>query len=226
MRKGKITASALTAAWLIFLAGLVTACDESDSGTGPEPDFFFSFEAGFEGWRPDSADFCDPNPATGLCDEGSAFAETEVRVVEGPATDGGRAVELAAQNDTDAVKLWIERAFEVSAGTRYEVEVTWDFGTEDLEVGAWTLIATAIPADPSAAFREGVPPNRIGDFLILGDTVSPQGRFAYLRKEFTQIVEAGAAGEVWVGIGVWGTFEVAREYLLDSVTVHLTPLTD
>jgi hypothetical protein len=197
------------------------ACD-GDSGSGPElvTDAFFSFEQGLEGWRPDSADFCDLDLASGSCRAGGAFAETEVALARDRASAGGQSVRLTAVNNTDAVKLWIERTFDVGPGV-YDVEVSFDFGTTDLEIGAWTLIGTATSFDPSAAFREGVPEGQVGDFPRLGDTVSPEGEFAFLPKSFTRTVTAGAAGEVWVGIGVWGTFEVERTYHVDAVRVRI-----
>jgi hypothetical protein len=34
---------------------------------------------------------------------------------------------------------------------------------------------------------------------------------------------AGAGGELWLALGVWGTFETPRTYSIDDVAVVFTP---
>lgn len=185
----------------------------------------FSFETGLEGWRADSADFCEADPATGDCPPDGAFAPTDVEVVTGTAADGSRAVRLSAVNDTDAVKLWIERPFAVPEAGLHEVLVTWRLGTADGEIGAWTSIGAASDDDPSAAVGPDDPPDRVGDFLRLGSTAATEpGALQFIPESFVDEVEVGADRELWIGVGVWGTFEVEREYLLDLVTVEIRSL--
>ena len=201
---------------------LVAAACGGDGGTDApfRDEFLFSFETGFEGWRADSADFCEPDALTGLCPEGGAYAPTDVDVVTGTAVHGARSVRLFAVNDTDAVKLWIERAFAVPQPGRYRVLVSWELGTSDLDIGAWTSIGAAVTHDPSAAVGPGDPPERVGDFLRL-DPTAGTGGLQFRTHGFGQDVEVGAGREVWVGVGVWGTFEVEREYFIDRVRVEI-----
>ena len=210
------------AAVLLVVATAVAGCGDDDgSGTGPIAESFFSFESGLAGWRADSADFCDHAPGSGACVPGGAFATTEVDVVTEPASDFPGAVRLVADNTTDAVKLWIERPFPVTPGGAYRVDVSWDLGTSDGEVGAWTVIAAVTPGDPDAAFRPGAPGDRVGDFRLLGSTAAPGGTFEFVPHSFTDTLESAPAREVWVGLGVWGTFEVERTYFLDAVRVRI-----
>jgi hypothetical protein len=208
----------------LVAAGLIATCDGDvrlgldDSGGGT---FEFSFEDGFDGWRADSADFCDVNPVTGSCPPGGAFASTDVSLSRARASEGSQAVRLFAENFTDAVKLWIERPFEVDAGGTYRVEVSWDFGTSDAEIGAWTIIGALTPFEPTAAVTPADPAGQVGDFVTLGGTSAPGAAFSFLENEFSGEIAAGAGGEIWVGIGVWGTFEVTREYFVDSVSVRI-----
>ena len=214
----------------VLVAGLLlaaaVACD--DGGTGPSDDreSFFSFETGLEGWRADSADFCESDPLTGLCPPEGAFAPTDVEPVTGISDHGARSIRLFAFNATDAVKLWIERPFSVPEPGRYEVLVDWRLGTTDGEIGAWTSIGAATDNDPSAAVAPDDPPDRVGDFQRLGSTTAlgPEPEIQFIVESFLEEVEVGADRELWVGLGVWGTFEVEREYFLDSVTVEIQPL--
>jgi hypothetical protein len=214
----------LAGAVLAAAAGFGTAACDGDSGSGPDGgtgSAFFSFEGGLEGWRPDSADFCELDPVTRTCAPGTPFAATAVEVVQAPASRGSQSVRLSGDNLTDAVKVWIERPFRVEAGRDLTVTVSFDFGTEDEEIGAWELIGAVSASDPTAAFAAGGR-DRIGDFVRLGSTVSPEpGRLTFLPKSFSGRVTSGPRGELWVAIGVWGTFEVEREYFVDRVTVEI-----
>jgi hypothetical protein len=208
-----------------LLLASVAACDDDPAGPRDPGEAVFSFETGLEGWRADSADFCEGDPVTGVCPPEGAFAPTDVEVATGPAADGSRAVRLLAENATDAVKLWIERPFEVPDPGRYEVLATWRLGTADDEIGAWTSIGAATDDDPSAAVGPDDPPDRVGDLLRLGSTVSTEpGTVGFIPESFVEEVEVGADRELWVSVGVWGTFEVTREYFLDLVTVEIRPL--
>ncbi|MFN2433267.1 MAG: hypothetical protein ABR599_10735 [Gemmatimonadota bacterium] len=138
----------------------------------------------------------------------------------GRASEGERSVRLFADNLTDAVKVWIERPFEATPGATYRVSVSFDVGTDAFEIGAWEVIGAASASDPTAAFAAGGV-DGIGDFLRLGPAATPDGEFVFLPRSFSQTVRAGPEGELWVGAGVWGTFETAAEYFLDSVTVEI-----
>lgn len=212
---------------VLLVVAAATGCgdDELIAPPGDGETFTFSFEDGLEGWRADSADFCELDPETGRCPAEGSFADTEVEVVEGRATEGVRSVRLFGENFTDAVKVWIERAFEADPGVTYDVSVRFDVGTQAFGPGAWQVIGTVFERDPSAAFAaDDTTGEEVGDFRILGFAESPSGELAFTRRSFEGTVRAGAGGEVWVGIGVWGTFENANEHFVDAVTIAIEPV--
>ena len=47
--------------------------------------------------------------------------------------------------------------------------------------------------------------------------------FVWLEKSHELTATTGATGELWLALGVWGTFEVTRTYHIDDLEVVFTP---
>lgn len=187
---------------IVFLA----ACAE-DSTTAPDGTVVFetSFETGFDGFAPDGTDLDDPP------------IEWSIERSQEEADAGAWSVRLDLDNLNDAGKIWIERAFDLEPGGTYDVHVSYAFGTSDFgDVNTWTLIAGVGPRSPE----------EVDDLAFEGGTSTGQDEdvgVVWLDKSHAFTATAGATGEIWVFLGVWGTSEFPRTYYLDDVEVIFTP---
>lgn len=196
--------TARTAAILATLVGVAftTACDDDDL-TGPDDDRNFGFDENMEGWAAAGADLENP------------MVEWEVAHAPETGDDDEGSIRITVDNLNDAAKVWIVRGFEAEPGRTYEVEISFSLGTSDFgNVNHWTIIAGAHDAPPEIAsdldFRDNTGNGRTEDEGLV-----------WLDKDYTSVVTAGADGMVWVAIGVWGTYEVARTYYIDDVEIEL-----
>lgn len=176
----------------------------------PGGQYTFSFEQGLEGWTPVGADTGSP---------GSAYAPWSV----GPTTElvctGQRSLKFQVNNSTDAAKIWIVRAFAADSGRTYTVDVSYAFGTEDYgTANHFVLLTGAAPTAPVDG------PSLLAATLHddTGSGANSSG-YVWLRKSVQMSANGNASGLIYVVIGVWGTFEVARTYYVDNVAVTLTP---
>ncbi len=185
---------------------LLAACAE-DSTTAPDGFVVFetSFETGFDGFAADGTDLDDPP------------IEWTIERSQEEAADGAWSVRLDLDNLNDAGKIWIERAVDLEPGVTYDVEVSYAFGTSDFgDINAWTVIAGVDPESP-----EGV-----DDLTFQGTTSTGADEdvgVVWLDKSHAFTATAGASGELWVSLGVWGTSEFPRTYYLDDVRIEFTP---
>ena len=185
---------------------LAAACEE-DSPAGPDGtvEFETSFETGLDGFAADGTDLDDPP------------IDWSIERSQEEADDGAWSVRLELDNLNDAGKIWIERAFDLEPGAAYDVEVSYAFGTSDFgDVNTWTIIAGVDPESP-----EGV-----DDLTFQGSTSTGEDEdvgVVWLDKSHSFAATAGAAGALWVSLGVWGTSEFPRTYYLDDVRIEFTP---
>lgn len=192
-------------AWILpAVALLLGGC--GGGANEPAQSASFSFEGSLQGWAGRGIDLGNP-PI-----DWSVGRSTEL------AREGGASVKLFLSNLNDAGKIWIERPFPVAPNRRYRVEVRYAFATADYgAVNLFTLITGVSPRRPQTR----------DDLNYVGDTGSgsPTGvGFRWLEKSYRFTETAGAEGVLYVTIGVWGTWETARTYYLDRVTVTLTEL--
>lgn len=195
-------ALACSALGLAFLA----ACSD-DSPTGPDGVVLFesSFESGFDGFASDGTDLDDPP------------IEWSIERTQEEADEGAWSVRLDLDNLNDAGKIWIERAFALESGMAYDVELSYAFGTWDFgDINTWTIIAGVHPANPEV----------VDDLAFQGSTSTGEDEevgLVWLDKSHSFTATAGASGELWVSLGVWGTSEFPRTYYLDDVRIEFTP---
>lgn len=190
----------------IAVGALATACDASTSEPFVRRSFGFTFESDLGGWAADATDLDDP-PVTWSIVRSDELAER-----------GDWSVELFLDNENDAGKIWIERAFELTPGASYDVEVAFDLASADFGiVNRWRIIAGVSAENPE-----------IADDLSFQDETGNGAEddvgFVWLPKRYAfQNVEADPdTGVLWVSIGVWGTFETPRTYFIDDVELIFT----
>lgn len=166
--------------------------------------FETSFETGLDGFVADGTDLDDPP------------VEWSIERSEEEADDGVWSVRLELDNLNDAGKIWIERAFELEAGRTYDVELSYAFGTSDFgDINNWTIIAGVAAESPET----------VDDLAFQGSTTTGEDEdrgVVWLEKSHAFSAVAGASGELWISLGVWGTFETPRTYYLDDVAIVFT----
>lgn len=187
------------------IAALAACADDSMTGPDGRVTFETSFEAGLDGFASDGTDLDDPP------------IEWSIERTQEEADEGAWSVRLDLDNLNDAGKIWIERAFDVEPGAAYDVDVTYAFGTSDFgDINTWTIIAGVDPENPEV----------VGDLTFQGSTSTGGDEdvgVVWLDKSHSFTATAGASGELWVSLGVWGTSEFPRTYYLDDIRIEFTP---
>lgn len=169
--------------------------------------YSYGFESGtLEGWTADATD-------QGQC-PWHITPSTKLRYA------GTWSLEYYMNNFNDATKIWIERAYDVQAGRRYDVSLTWKLATKDAPVGACPIIAYVGSRDPETHDDE---------FQVIGYSIGDgSGNWTWLSESYLRtgvLPGAGSGtgqGKLWVAIGMWGTFEVSFTWYVDNVTVEIT----
>lgn len=187
------------------IAALAACADDSMTGPDGRVTFETSFETGLDGFASDGTDLDDPP------------IEWSIERTQEEADEGAWSVRLDLDNLNDAGKIWIERAFDLEPGAAYDVEVTYAFGTSDFgDINTWTIIAGVDPENPEV----------VGDLTFQGSTSTGGDEdvgVVWLDKSHSFTATAGASGELWVSLGVWGTSEFPRTYYLDDIRIEFTP---
>lgn len=190
---------------LAALAAVFVACSDDTIGPDGIVRFETSFETGFDGFTADGTDLDDPP------------IEWSIERTNDRADEGAWSVRLDLDNLNDAGKIWIERAFDLEAGRAYDVEVSYAFGTSDFgDINTWSIIAGVAPESPETT----------DDLTFQGSTTTGSDQdvgVVWLEKNHAFTATAGASGELWVSLGVWGTSEFPRTYYLDDLRIEFTP---
>ncbi len=193
----------------VFVLLMVVALSVGLSGCTQEQEpsqpmsYSYSFEDGMQGWTSDGTDLDNP-PVNWSVERSQKLAY-----------DGNSSVMLYLDNVNDAGKIWMEKEFNVSPGTLYNVSVSYMFATGDFgDVNLFTIITGVSPMSPEEA----------GDLTFQEDTghhLDERG-FVWLEKDYN-FHQSSSDGNLYVSIGVWGTWETLRVYYIDDVKVNLTP---
>jgi len=96
------------------------------------------------------------------------------------------------------------------------VDVTCGFATPDYgSMNLWRIIGGALPRSPQTR----------DDLVYQGDTgngADTSTGFVWSVKRYTFSAVASSGGELFVILGIWGTYETPRTYYLDDVRVAFT----
>lgn len=178
---------------------------------GPDPDPVLTFETSFEedaaGFQADGTDLDEP-PVDWTVERTTERAE-----------EGEAAMLLQVDAVNDQAKIWMERSFQdLEPNTTYDVEVSFDFATEDFgAVNLWTLFAD-VQEDSPETWEDF-------DGAYTSDTGhGGEENVGYVWEGHTATLTATTAddGVLHVAIGVWATWETLRAYYVDNVEVTVT----
>jgi hypothetical protein len=189
---------------------LLFLCAEAcGNGLGPpETSPRFSFEQDMDGWTPAAADTGDLR---------GAHAPWSIERTADTAFEGTHALRLYMANHTDAAKIWIVRSFAATPGRSYQVDISFAFATADWgDANLFTVLAGSFLTPPSD-----------GPTLVAGTRHQSTGNganhdvgYQWLRRSFRVSTQADASGVLSVVVGIWGTWETARTYYVDDLSVQ------
>jgi hypothetical protein len=180
--------------------------ESASDATSYQASYFYSYEGSLQTWAKDATDL------------ELAGSEIEWNIL--PKTtfpyQGLYSLQYYLNNLNDAGKIWIEKAFSVPASRTYKVEVSYKFASNDWgDVNNFVLLTGASTANPEVA----------ADLTTQGSTYNGGiHNYVWLNKSYSFNVTADALGKIWVHVGVWGTWEGARTYYYDNVSIRITQL--
>lgn len=163
---------------------------------------FFSFEEGLENWETRGTDLDNP------------LVDWSIDVSENLASHGETSAMYYLSNVNDAGKIWIERSFDVDPNTNYRVDISYNFVSADYgDFNLWTIITGVHKTSPETR----------DDLVFQGDTGNEADSnvgFKWMNKSYDFTIESSSEGEIYVTLGVWGTWETDRIYFIDNVEIE------
>jgi hypothetical protein len=190
---------AIVLAAMLFLAGCGGQGQEK-----PDPDHFFSFETGMEGWEARGMDLAlGPGEIAWSIAPDSAVS-----------SDGASSLKVYLANYNDAGKVFVQRTFHLSPRTKYDVAIRFDLASSDYgDVNLFRILAGSFPRPPTSpqelrpVFRDSTGNGRSSDGYV------------WLAKSYRDFVETDSSGGVVIVVGIWGTYETPRTYYLDALEI-------
>jgi hypothetical protein len=134
------------------------------------------------------------------------------------ARDGSTSLKFVLVNINDAEKIWIEKAFAVEPNQIYHVTVEYALATVDtIDAGPrFTTITGVLTNSPNS--KEDLRPA----FKDEAHNGGSGPGFQWDEKQYEFTVLSSEQGMLYVVIGIWGTWEVAKTYYVDDVRVSIT----
>ena len=182
----------------LILSGCID--DNEDMNTS----FHYSFEKNMEDWMPDGTDLSDPP------------INWSIEPTDEQASHENRSIRLYLNNLNDAGKIWMERPFTLEPNKQYELNLSYQFATQDFgDFNLFTIVAGVSTKNPET----------IEDLMFQDDTGHHQDQdvgYVWLNKSYTFTIQTNDSGMVYVMIGVWGTWETPRTYYVDNVNISFS----
>jgi hypothetical protein len=161
-----------------------------------------SFEEDLGGWTEDADVPPDPN------NPGHDVA-WDISRVTSLAYSGQYSVEIYIDGKQDDGTVWIEKRLFVKNSSRIQVEVSFQFHSEQ---ESFNVIAGV------CAFVGNSDPAVEADFTVLGPANEVAGWKKYTH---TATLTTGSTGEVWVALGITVRWETEMTYHIDDVKVEI-----
>jgi len=201
--------TASLAAFLSVLA--LMGCSQS---TQPEAEIYRiedSFEAGVSAWTINSLD----DKVDTLTIDWYLVSSSE------RASQGSLSAKVFMNNLSDAAKIWLEQALDVTPNRTYSVTISFDLASSDQgDLNLFSILANVLPRKPTTS-DDVVSGNLDGDFPEGTYNGGIEG-FVWLDKSLTKNVTSTDEGKLFFILGIWGTWEGARTYHFDCLKIIVT----
>ncbi|MDF1613273.1 hypothetical protein [Stygiobacter electus] len=172
----------------------------------------FSFENDLEMWNIRALDVTQNLPDTILTIPWHIVRSNLI------ATSGVYSLEFYFQNYTDAAKIWIERQLSVIPNKVYRITLIYDFASADGGIiGKQALVTRITPYRPQS--REDIIVGALPEGTYNGGFFN----YRWLRKEIQEDIQSNYLGQIFVLIGIWGTFEITSTYYIDNIRIQIVP---
>jgi len=183
--------------FLLFLFSL-SPCIFSQS-------YFYSFENTYSGWDTVGIDL----------QLGDTTIAWSIHPNNEIAIDSSYAMQYYLENFNDAGKIWIQNPFIVEQQKDYVVTIDYKFASRDFGMAnLWTIITGVHLSPPDSAhllFYQG----------HTGNGFNFDTGYVWLDKNYEFNLNSDTSNYLWIVIGIWGNWEVARTYYVDSVSIHI-----
>ena len=200
MKKNRIIWKILIVA-ILASASILCGCLEEEKENGSKNWFFYSFEKGMDEWKTDGTDLDEPQIDWGI--------ERTTNL----SYSGDYAITLYLDNMNDAGKIWLEKSFNLSENSQYEVNISYNFATRDYgDVNLFKILTGTTTQNPES----------YNDLTVQETTGHDQGSeqgYIWLNKTYKSTIQTDESGRIFIHIGVWGTWETYRQYFIDNVNI-------
>jgi len=166
----------------------------------------YSFEGSLQGWAPAALDVGTSGVPAGW----SVIASTERSFA------GTWSARVFLDNETDAGKVWISRAYRLLPSRSYTVLVEFALGTSDAgPAGPFRILAGA---------ARSLPANADDAVSLARDDTANGGApgVAWVLKQYQSVATTDESGVLTAVVGIWGTSGGARTYYFDALAVEFT----
>jgi len=167
--------------------------------------FFYSFENTFSGWDTTGTDL----------QLGDTTLVWSIHPTNELAIDSSFSMRYYLENYNDAGKIWLQKPFVVEQHTDYIVSIDYKFATSDFGLAnLWTII-TGVHLSPPTIAQELIYQGHTGNGFDF-DT-----GYIWLDKNYKFTINSDTSSNLWIVIGVWGTYEGPRTYYFDSLSIQI-----
>jgi len=160
------------------------------------------FENGFGEWGTDADVPLDPNNP-GHPVEWDITHSTDV------ANSGQYSIKLSIDGLQDEGTIWIERKIAVQKNSQMQVNVSFDFYSEQ---ESFNTIAAV------CAFAGVRNPEAEEDFVVVGSANEIAG---WKKYSLTRAIDTGSSEELWVALGISVRWETYMTYYIDNVEIKV-----
>ena len=167
--------------------------------------YFYSFENTYSGWDTVGIDL----------QLGDTTIVWSIHPSEDRAVDSSFSLRYYLENYNDAGKIWIQKAFGVEKQSDYIVNIDYKFASRDFGMAnLWTII-TGVHLSPPDSANELIYQDHTGNGFNF-DT-----GYVWLDKNYKFNINSDTSNNLWLVIGIWGNWEVARTYYIDSLSIRI-----
>jgi hypothetical protein len=167
--------------------------------------YFYSFENTYSGWDTVGIDL----------QLGDTTIAWSIHPSDENAIDSVYSLRYYLGNYNDAGKIWIQKPFSVEQQKDYIVNIDYKFASQDFGMAnLWTII-TGVHLTPPTSAQELTYQGHTGNGYNF-DT-----GYVWLDKIYQFNINSETSSNLWIVIGIWGNWEVARIYYIDSVSIQI-----